>query len=116
MKVWPTSLSGAPMQKLLLASAAAVLCSIAVVPAQQRAPLTIQTLLHIKHPSEAAWSPDSRQIAFLWDESGVQNIFVVPVDGSAKPRALTTYTDNETGAPIWGARSDVLYFARDGRL
>ncbi len=80
--------------------------------------LTIDALLDIRHPSDAAWSPDGRHVAFLWERAGVQDVWVVDVDGerAAPPRQLTHHEQGLVQALFWGRDSDTLYFARQGDL
>ena len=52
--------------------------------------LTIEKLIDIRHPSNPVWSHDSKRVAFLWERAGVTDLYVVAVDGSAKPVAITT--------------------------
>lgn len=56
-----------------------------------------------------AWSPDSKMIAFLrgaqlklWQYS-LDTLGVVPADGSARPRMVTTKLDRSVSNPIWSA-------------
>jgi dipeptidyl aminopeptidase/acylaminoacyl peptidase len=79
------------------------------------APLTIDALLDIRHPSNPIWSRDSRWVAFTWERAGVSNLYVVPADGSAKPVALTTDGEPVAGA-FWTADSKALGFMRGGSL
>jgi dipeptidyl aminopeptidase/acylaminoacyl peptidase len=77
--------------------------------------LTIDALIDIRHPSSPLWSPDSRQIAFVWERAGVADLYVVPADASAAPRALTT--DGGAGSGVfWSADSRTVRFTRDGVL
>src|SRR5919109_2977372 len=80
-----------------------------------RGTLTIDQLIDIKHPSNPVWSRDSRRIAFVWDRAGVQNLFVVPMDGSAKPVALTTDGQSVTNV-FWSHDSRTLYFIHGATL
>jgi len=52
--------------------------------------ITIDALIDIRHPSNPVWSRDSRSIAFMWERAGIADLYVVPGDGSARPRALTS--------------------------
>ncbi|HEY3883906.1 MAG TPA: hypothetical protein VGL62_01765, partial [Vicinamibacterales bacterium] len=36
-----------------------------------RSKLTIDTLVHIKHPSGHQWAPDGRHVAWTYDDGGV---------------------------------------------
>ena len=43
--------------------------------------LTIDALIDIRHPSNAAWSADGRQVTFTWDRAGVSRRYVSNLDG-----------------------------------
>jgi dipeptidyl aminopeptidase/acylaminoacyl peptidase len=75
----------------------------------------IDELVDIRHPSNPAWSRDSRWIAFTWERAGVADLYVVPADGSAPPRALTSAGEAGTGV-FWSADSRTVYFVRGGTL
>src|SRR5512144_3071035 len=44
--------------------------------------LTIEKLIDIRHPSNAAWSADGRQVTFTWDRAGVSHRYVSNLDGA----------------------------------
>lgn len=46
------------------------------------------------------FSPDGKQIAFISDRSGSDNIWLINADGS-NPRAVTKETDDQLGSPAW---------------
>jgi dipeptidyl aminopeptidase/acylaminoacyl peptidase len=77
-------------------------------------PLTIEHLIDIKHPSNPVWSRDSRRIAFTWERAGASNLYVVPADGSAKPKQITT--DGVPGNVFWSPDSSALLYVRGGTL
>ncbi len=99
----------------------ALLLSSAVTAAAEppRGSITIERIAEIKYPTEPAWSPDGRMVAFLWDAAGRQELFVV-TPGEA-PRALTDFAVDpdlllsDIGRFAW-ASSDEILFAKDGRL
>ena len=79
-----------------------------------RAALSIDQLIDIKHPSNPQWSRDSKWIAFTWDRAGASDLYVVPADGSAPPKPLTT-----NGAPngyFWSANSQAIQYFQQGEL
>src|SRR5580658_3178101 len=84
-----------------------------------RGSVTIDRIADIKYPSEQAWSPDGRTVAFLWDAAGKQDLFMVKPGGT--PVALTDFPVNpamlqsDIGRFEW-ASSDQIIFARDGGL
>jgi dipeptidyl aminopeptidase/acylaminoacyl peptidase len=78
--------------------------------------LTIEQLIDIKHPSDPAWSPDGRRVAFVWDRAGVSNLYVANADGSGKPLAATSFASGQVGGAFWSANGETLYFPHDGDL
>src|SRR3954454_406759 len=85
-------------------------------PAGPAGGLTIDLLTQIKHPSQAAWSPDSRRVAFVWDMGGVQNLYVVDAQASAAPSRLTSYDDGPISDVSWTHDGRALLFVRAGDL
>ncbi len=83
-------------------------------PAQPR--LTIEQLIDIRHPSHPIWSPDGRQVAFLWDRADVVNLYVANADGSGQPRALTSFKDGKVSDMFWSKDGQALYFPHEGDL
>jgi len=77
--------------------------------------LTLDSLMAIRFPSRAVWSPSAEHIAFIWDHGGRQNVWVVGA-ASGPPRALTSYPEGPIDALFWSADGRLLYFARDGDL
>src|SRR6185295_6268380 len=66
--------------------------------------LTIEQLIDIRHPSNAAWSPDGRRVAFLSDRAGIANILVASIDASGKPGAaqpITRFADGLNAGLFW---------------
>lgn len=56
--------------------------------------------------TEPAFSPDSREVAFLSTRAGVPQIFTLPIDGG-EARQITTLPQGIGGGPVWspdGAR------------
>jgi dipeptidyl aminopeptidase/acylaminoacyl peptidase len=76
-------------------------------------PLTVDVLLDIKHPSSPRWSPSGDAITYLWDRGGVQNVWVVPINGGV-PVALTRFTEGLIDALEWSTDGRSLLFVRDG--
>jgi dipeptidyl aminopeptidase/acylaminoacyl peptidase len=76
----------------LFASAGVLCISAAVALTVMAAPgnpsgVTIEQLIDIKHPSNAAWSADGRQVTFTWDRAGVSARYISDLDGRP-PREL----------------------------
>jgi dipeptidyl aminopeptidase/acylaminoacyl peptidase len=77
--------------------------------------LTIDVLVDIRHPDKAVFSPDGQSVAFAWERSGVENVYVANVS-AGEPRALTRYDAGLLGALFWGSDSGAVYFEREGDL
>ena len=100
---------------------AALLAFVCVETANAQAPsgksrLTIEQIIQIKHPSEPMWSPDGRNVAFVWDQGGVSNFYVVSSDAKNAPAALTSFSDGQVGGAFWSHDGQTLYFPHDGAL
>src|SRR5439155_21138148 len=105
------SVTGAAVVSGLIGSAA-----IRTFPRDRR-PLTIDTLLDIKHPSDPTWSPDGSHVAFIWDRAGVQNVWVADVaGGSRSPRNLTRADAGTIQGIFWSHDGRSIHFGRDGDL
>src|SRR5205814_8060698 len=105
-----------PRMRLTVAVAILAAPALALPTAAQRAaaPITIDQLIDIKHPSNPVWSRDSRRVAFTWERAGVANLFVVPADGSAPPLQLTT--DGVPAGYFWSADSQSIEYFRGATL
>jgi tricorn protease len=69
------------------------------------------------HDKWARWSPDGRQIAFVSDLDGEEEIYLVPQDGSSEPERLTHGGQAMRYAPYWAPDGKRLAFGdKDGKL
>ena len=64
---------------------------------------------------QPSFSPDGNGIAFISDESGSDNIWVMGADGG-EPRVVTEETDKAVAAPRWAPDGEYLVARRDGKL
>ena len=79
--------------------------------------LSIDQLLQIKHPSNPIWSPDGRFIAYVWDEGGVGNLYVVDASGAAAaPRRLTSLKEGQINGAFWSKQGGSIFFPSAGTL
>ncbi len=93
-------------------------CSGAPPPPPVSGLLTIDRLTEIKHPSLPTWSPDGAHIAFVWDQGGVQNLYLAAASATPgqTPRRLTTYETGLVDNLFWSRDGQTLYFVHDGDL
>ncbi len=88
----------------------------AVAHAQAKLPLTHEAMWSFQRVGVPVPSPDGKWVAFSVNEMGydpqkdVTDLWIVPGDGSAKPRRLTSSKGGES-APAWSADSLRLAFA-----
>ncbi|MBX3290523.1 MAG: PD40 domain-containing protein [Acidobacteria bacterium] len=69
------------------------------------------------HDKLPTWSPDGRNIAFISDASGEEEVWLVPQDGSAPATQLTTGSKAQKYGAVWSADSKkLLYSDKDARL
>ena len=86
------------------------------VSAQSKAPLTHETMWMMKRVGAPVPSPDGKWVVFslvepAYDEKDqVSDLWIVPVDGSAKPRRLTATKGGESGV-AWSPDSKRIAFA-----
>jgi len=105
--------------KRLIVGALICACAFLVVHAAPQAPaaktaLTIDTLIDIRHPSNAMWSPDGRHVVFVWDRAGVSKVYVSDLT-SKVPRELADAGAALAGA-FWSTDGRALMIPRDGDL
>ena len=110
--------NGKPLMRMLLVLAAFCCCGEAS-QAQARAGkahLSIEQLLEIKHPSNPAWSPDGKRVAFIWDRADIRNLYVSAADGKGQPAQLTSFPEGNVNEFFWGEDGDTIYFPHQGDL
>src|ERR1700733_8144675 len=85
----------------------------------QHGSITIDRISEIKYPTDQAWSPDGKTIAFLWDAAGKQDLFMVRSGGT--PIALTDFPVDpdllvsDIDHFEWASPEEVL-FSKGGQL
>jgi len=69
------------------------------------------------HDKWARWSPDGKQIAFISDRTGEEEIYLIAQDGSGESRQLTRGGQAMRYAPEWSPNGTHLAFSdKDGKL
>jgi tricorn protease len=69
------------------------------------------------HDKWARWSPDGRQVAFISDRSGEDQLWVIGQDGLGAPRQLTTGLVGMLYAPAWSPDGRQIAFSdKEGRI
>jgi tricorn protease len=69
------------------------------------------------HDRFPAWSPDGRWIAYMSDQSGEDEVWIVPQDGSTPPQQLTTGGSAQRYAPEWSPDSKKIVFGdKNGKV
>ncbi|HUB81814.1 MAG TPA: PDZ domain-containing protein [Bryobacteraceae bacterium] len=64
-----------------------------------------------------AWSPDGKWIAFVSDETGEQQLYIAPEDGSGKEQQITSADKMFLLKPVWSPDSrKLLYTDNSARL
>src|SRR4051812_4930110 len=82
-----------------------------------RAKLTIDDLVHIKHPSAFQWTPDGSHVWWTYDDGGVNNVWAAAADGKTPAVALTSYADGQSGnGGLWSRDGKTFYFQHGGGL
>jgi Tol biopolymer transport system component len=100
---------------LLLLVTLAVICT-AEVSAQTKTPLTHESMWMMKRVGAPVPSPDGKWVVFSlvepsYDEKDqVSDLWIVPADGSAKPRRLTFSKGGESGM-VWTNDSRQIAFS-----
>lgn len=88
----------------------------ACVLSAQKTPLTHETLTLMKRVGSPSVSPDGRWVVFSVTEPSydtkeqVADLWIVPADGSAKPRKITSMKAGESD-PVWSPDSRRIAFA-----
>src|SRR6476659_8461830 len=109
-------------RSLSLLIALAVISTVAFsVKAQTKTPLTHEAMWALKRVGAPVPSPDGKWVVFplvepAYDEKDqVSDLWIVPADGSAKPRRLT-YSKGGEGGVAWSpdSRQIALSARRDG--
>jgi len=109
----------ATLRAVMMSCILGVTVSVVARADKPKGSLTIDRIADIRYPTQQAWSPDNKTIAFLWDAAGKQDLYTVQA-GSA-PFALTDFPVNpdtlrsDLGQFAW-VSADQVIFVREGSL
>src|SRR5690606_37489472 len=107
------------MSQARVIAGVALRAAVAAQAAADTGGIAIEGIADIKYPTNPAWSPDGRRVAFLWDAAGKQDLFVVAPGG--EPVQLTDFPVDpqmllsDLQGFAWASDEEVL-FEKDGRL
>ncbi|MFB0519733.1 MAG: DPP IV N-terminal domain-containing protein, partial [Acidobacteriota bacterium] len=76
--------------------------------------LTISQILQIKYLSQPVWSLDGEKIAFIWDDGGVKDIWVVSL--SDAKLSQISHSKGDIGRPVWKPDGRELIYFQEGVL
>ena len=76
--------------------------------------ISLQEILDVKYLGDWAWSPDGKWIAYLWDDGGVVDVWLVGCHGAQGQRKLTAAKD-KVAAFTW-TQENTLAIVLDGDL
>src|SRR5215469_14822152 len=106
-----------PLLTPIFTSLLAVATYFALPVRSQTAPLSIEKLIDIKHPSNPVWSPDGHHVAFIWDRAGVSNLYLADAGReNTQTIAMTHFTEGQLNSVFWSRDGMLLYFPRQGDL
>lgn len=83
-------------------------------PDPHAAPITLDDVLHVRHPGPPAWSPLGDAIGFLWNDGGLTHLYTVSPEGGAPPLQVSR-GEVSVGAFHWSRTGDLVY-AQGGRI
>jgi tricorn protease len=63
------------------------------------------------HERDAVWSPDGKSIAYVSDETGENELYVRPQDGTGDPVQVTKGSDTYYYEPVWSPDSKKLLWS-----
>jgi len=76
--------------------------------------LTVSQILQIKYLSQPVWSPDGGNIAFIWDDGGVKDIWVVSLSDGKLTKV--SRSKGSIGRPVWRPEGRELIYVQEGVL
>ena len=80
--------------------------------------LTLDDVLDLKYLGKWDWSPDGRWIAWLWDDGGIQDLWLASPAAAGNPaaaRRLSAAKDGVTGF-AWRPDGAAIALVQDGNL
>lgn len=83
-------------------------------PARDGPALTLDEVLHVKHPDLHRWSPAGGRVAFIWHDGGVDHLWLIEMSTGAAYQ-LSTGTQSVTDFD-WHPRGDSLAYVQGDDL
>jgi dipeptidyl aminopeptidase/acylaminoacyl peptidase len=85
-----------------------------VVPAKGTSAITLEEVLHVRHPDAHRWSPAGGRLAFIWHDGGEDHLWIIETTTGVTFQ-LSSGTESVTDFD-WHPRGDALAYAQGGDL
>ena len=79
--------------------------------------LTVEQILDIRHPSDPIWEPQGDRIAYLWNDGGVRDVWLVSDSDGAEPERISNAAQAPGVAAFgWHPAGSELLFSLAGSV